>query len=97
MPWFKHTFKDRALQENAIQNRFEAIFMAAGGPPSMLLIEQAHQPGVSTHWLRLPDAKFVSAFPDFSPAEESELPKKAILLIGHNAEFEKLFEYGQDG
>lgn len=94
MPWHKRHYQNSPLQQAAILNRFEALFAANGSPPGMLLIEQVHAPLISTLWLRLPDDRLLSAFPEFAPGDEANLPKKAALLCGHNAEFEKLFEYG---
>jgi hypothetical protein len=94
MLWYSCHLEGRPLLQNAIQNRFETIFTAAGEPREMLLIEQAHSAAVSTLWMRLPDAKFASAFSEFELGDESNLPREAALLIGHNPEFEKLFEFG---
>jgi hypothetical protein len=80
----------------AIQNRFEATFIAAGGPPEMLLVDHLHRSRASTLWMRLPDTKYLTAFQEFYPGDDSELPKRAILLVGHNAEFAKSFEYGTE-
>jgi hypothetical protein len=93
MQWYKRRYENSPMAETAILNRFETLFMADGGPPAMLLIAQEHAPTVSTLWLRLPDERLRSAFPELAAADESDLPKKAVLLAGHNAEFEKLFEY----
>jgi hypothetical protein len=58
MLWLNRRYEGSPMARNAIQNRFETLFMAHGGPPEMLLIEQAHMPGVSTLWLRLADELF---------------------------------------
>ncbi|MGB8365025.1 MAG: hypothetical protein ACLQUZ_18975 [Rhizomicrobium sp.] len=96
MPWYSCHLESRPALETTIQNRFETIFKAAGGPSEMLLVCQSHHPRVSTLWLRLPDEKYRSAFPEFNEADEGKLPKKAMLLIGDNAEFERLFKYGRE-
>ena len=84
------------MARNAIQNRFETLFRADGGPSEMLLIEQAHMPAVSTLWLRLANERLRSAFPELDPVHEATLPRKAALLVGQNAEFEELFEYDEE-
>jgi len=97
MLWFKRRYENSPLVQAAIQNRFEVLFNANGSPPAMLLIEQVHEPQVSTLWLRLSDERLRSAFPELAEGDEADLPKKALLLAGHNTEFENLFEYGEEG
>ena len=97
MIWIKRHFEGRPWTESAIFNTFETLFMASGGPKAMLLIEQEHAPLVSTLWIRLPNAALQSAFDGFELADQAQLPQKAILLIGHNDEFETLFRYGREG
>jgi len=92
MLWFKKRFEGSPVIQDTIQNRFETIFNANGAPPEMLLIEQPIITGVSVFWLRLPDTRFRSAFPELEEADPSALPKRAVLLVGHPSEFEKLFE-----
>ena len=96
MLWFKRRYENSPLASGAILNRFEVLFTANGGPPAMLLIEQVHAPQVSTLWLRLPDERLRSAFPELAQGDEADLPKKAMLLGGHSSEFENLFEYGEE-
>lgn len=62
----------------------------------MLLVKQVHGSLVWTLWLRLPDERLRSAFPELAPGRETDLLKKAVLLVGHNAEFEAPFEYGEE-
>jgi hypothetical protein len=95
MPWYQCRLEGRPKLHNAIQDRFALIVTSSGAPPEMLLVEQEHTVGVSTLWMRLPDTKYLSAFPEFKSGDESKLPKNAALLVGHNPEFEKLFDYGQ--
>jgi hypothetical protein len=96
MLWLNRRYEGSPHSREAIQNRFETLFMGNGGAAEMLLIEQFHTPLVSTLWIRLPDTRFRSAFPELNEADEADLPRKAALLTGHNEEFEKLFEYGQE-
>jgi hypothetical protein len=49
----------------------------------------------ATIWIRLP-ASERAAYQEFGEAPETALPKKAVLLIGHNGEFEKLFDDAED-
>lgn len=93
MPWFKVRIDGRPKLQNAIQERFEVIAGANGFPPAMLLIAESHSPIDVTIWKRLADQKHAPAFPEFEPTSDADLPQRAALLVGHNDEFEKLFEY----
>ena len=71
---------------------FVQLFMAYGGPPSMMLIEDPHGPLESTLWVWLPEAHLLDAFPGFAAANAGELPKAAILLAGNRTRFERDFQ-----
>ncbi|HWF63944.1 MAG TPA: hypothetical protein VN685_04965 [Rhizomicrobium sp.] len=71
---------------------FVQVFMAYGGPPSMMLIEEPHGPLESTLFVWLPEAHLLDAFPGFVAADGGALPKAAILLAGNKARFEADFE-----
>jgi hypothetical protein len=81
------------MEQAAVQNRFETIFVAAGAPPEMLLVGTTPGPGRFTHWLRLPNERYRHAFHEFAEIDARDLPRKAILLVGYSDEFERLFEY----
>lgn len=93
MPWYRRRFEDKPQREAAVFKRFETIFFASDAPEGMLFVKERHGSGASTLWLRLPDAKFRSAFKDFEDRNGAELPRRAIFMIGHKAQFESLFEY----
>ncbi len=93
MPWLKRRYEGSPRHRAAIQNRFEVLWAANGSPPEMLMVEQVHEPDVSTLWLRLP-VRLVSAFPELEPAAETDLPVNARLLVGYPGQFEALFRYG---
>jgi hypothetical protein len=58
----------------------------------MLMVEARSRDGSGvTIWIRLP-ASERAAYWEFGEAPETALPERAILLIGHNGEFEKLFD-----
>ena len=95
MLWYRHDYHDRPAERAAVQNRFEAIFKAAGAPRGMLLVGSSPGPGRFTHWLRLPNERYRHAFQEFIEVDRRDLPRKAILLVGYNDEFERLFEYGE--
>lgn len=94
MIWIRRRYKGETWATTPIMSTFEQHFMELGGPPSMLMIEEDHGPSDSTIWIRVPDKAIVGPYAGFEEASPSLLPKKAILLIGHNAEFEKVFTYG---
>src|SRR5215469_398408 len=70
--------------------------IALGMPLEMLMVEERSRDGSgATIWIRLP-ASERAVYREFGEALESGLPKRAILLIGHKGEFEKLFDYAED-
>jgi len=86
--------------KRAIFDQVERHFIALNAPPSMLMIEHYHDPLghplEATIWIRLPDEAQVALYPSFEETPADQVPRKATLLIGHNAEFERLFGYGTD-
>lgn len=94
MIWIRKRYIGETWAATPLFSTFEKHFMALGGPPSMLMIEQDHDPLDSTIWIRLPSKSEAGPYLGFEEAPSDQLPKQAILLIGHNAEFEKLFAYG---
>ncbi len=95
MIWIKHRYKDGSWANSGIFERVEKHFMGASGPREMLMIEQSHSTGDQTIWIRLRNEMDAAVYPEFESGLTEDLPKAAVLLIGHNAEFEKLFRYGK--
>jgi hypothetical protein len=92
MPWFSRRFSNSPLQEAAIQQVFETMFLARGGPPEMLLIRERHDVREATLWARLPRG-VETAFPSMELADDSVLPERATFVAGYPAQFEASFEY----
>jgi len=100
MLWIRRRYSTGTWPKRAIFDQVERHYIALNAPPSMLMIEHYHDPLghplEATIWIRLPDKAKVALYPGFEKAPADQLPRKATLLIGHNAEFEKLFGYGTD-
>ena len=94
MVWIKRRYDKESWSSTQLMERVEQEFMTLGGPKEMLMIEETHEPLVSTIWIRHPNEVLAAAYDGFENADPADLPKQAILLIGHNSEFEKQFEYG---
>ncbi len=90
MSWYKKHYP-QTWAATSVLDDFVQVFMAYGGPPPMMLIEDPHGPLESTLWVWLPEAHLIDAFPGFAPADEGSLPKAAILLAGNRARFEADF------
>jgi hypothetical protein len=70
--------------------------IALGMPFEMLMVEERSRDRLGAIiWIRLPASEY-AAYWEFGEAPETALPKAAILLIGHNGEFEKLFYDAED-
>lgn len=91
MAWYKKHFPETWAATSVLDD-FVQVFMAYGGPPSMMLIEDPHGPVESTLWVWLPEAHLLDAFPGFAAADERDLPRATILLAGNKARFEAGFE-----
>jgi hypothetical protein len=89
--WYKKRFPETWAASSVLDD-FVQVFMAYGGPPPMMLIEDPHGPLESTLWVWLPEADLLDAFPGFAAADAGGLPKAAILLAGNRARFERDFE-----
>lgn len=75
----------------AVQDRFEALFLAAGGPREMMLISTKSK-GLKTRLLMgLPDPRLLSNFEGFEPVAEADLPKQATFLVGYDEAFNERF------
>jgi hypothetical protein len=95
--WLKRRFPSDGFGTASVFETFGEHCIALGMPLQMLMVEERseHRSGGSTIWIRLP-ASERAAYREFGEAPETALPKRAVLLIGHNGEFEKLFEEAED-
>jgi hypothetical protein len=77
-----------------VQDRFEKHFMALRAPNDMMLVSVDEFGTGNTKLIAgLQDDTLLRLYPGFRPMSEGALPKKATLLVRHNAAFEKHFEY----
>jgi hypothetical protein len=93
MIWLKCRFdlsKQAAL--NAAQNRFETLFMGSGAPPEMMMISEHPDVHTTIVWAHMSE-RWENAFQEFERGDSANLPRKASLLVGQPAEFERQFEY----
>jgi hypothetical protein len=94
--WLKRRFPSDGFGTASVFETFGNHCIALGMPLEMLMVEERSRDGSgATIWIRLP-ASERAAYGEFGQAPESALPKRAILLIGHNGEFEKLFDDAED-
>ena len=94
--WLKRQFPSDGFGTASVFETFGNHCIALGMPLEMLMVEERSRDGSgATIWIRLP-ASERAAYREFGQAPESALPKRAILLIGHNGEFEKLFDDAED-
>jgi hypothetical protein len=82
MPWFSRRIVCSPQLMNAIQNRFEMLFVNSGAPEEMLLVAEYDGTGDITLWARIP-ARWVTAFPELASCEENDIPEMAIMLVGN--------------
>lgn len=90
MAWYKKHFPETWAATSVLDD-FVQVFMAYGGPPPMMLIEEPHGPLESTLWAWLPETHLLDAFPGFETADANGLPKAAILLAGNRTRFDADF------
>jgi len=88
LAWYKKRFPETWAATSVLDD-FVQVFMAYGGPPPMMLIEEPHGPLESTLFVWLPEADLIDAFPGFEAADT--LPKAAILLAGNRTRFDADF------
>ena len=94
--WLKRQFPSDGFGTASVFEAFGNHCIARGVPLEMLMVEERSRDGSgATIWIRLP-ASERAAYQEFGEAPETALPKRAVLLIGHNAEFEKLFDDAED-
>ena len=94
--WLKRQFPSDGFGTASVFETFGNHCIALGMPLEMLMVEERSRDGSgATIWIRLPVSER-AVYREFGEALESGLPKRAILLIGHNGEFEKLFDYAED-
>ena len=89
LAWYKKHFPETWAATSVLDD-FVQVFMAYGGPPQMMLIEDPHGPLESTLFVWLPEAHLLDAFPGFKAADA--VPKAAILLAGNRTRFERDFQ-----
>jgi hypothetical protein len=87
--WVKRHFPTTWATGNVLDD-FVQLFMALGGPPKMMLVEDIHAPRNSTLYIWLPQADLLDAFPGFVAADSP--PKTVILLAGNRTSFAAAFE-----
>src|SRR5215469_8099546 len=95
--WLKRQFPLDGFGTASVFETFGEHCIALGVPLEMLMVEERSRDrsGGATIWIRLP-ASERAVYPEFGEAPETAIPKRAILLIGHNSEFEKLFDDAED-
>ena len=94
--WLKRQFPSDGFGTASVFETFGNHCIALGMPLEMLMVEERSPDGSgATIWVRLP-ASERAVYREFGEAPESGLPKRTILLIGHNSEFEKLFDDAED-
>ena len=89
--WYRKHFP-ATWAATSVLDDFVQVFLAYGGPPQMMLIEEPVGPLASHLWIWLPEAHLLDAFPGFEAAEAAALPRAAILLSGNRPRFEAEFE-----
>ena len=89
MAWYKKHFAETWAATSVLDD-FVQVFMAYGGPPQMMLIEDPHGPLESTLFVWLPEEHLLDAFPGFVVADA--VPEAAILLAGSRTRFERDFQ-----
>jgi hypothetical protein len=74
----------------SVLDDFVQLFMALGGPPKMMLVEDIHARRNSTLYIWLPQPDLLDAFPGFAASEAP--PQGVILLAGNRTSFAAAFE-----
>jgi len=94
--WLKRQFPSDGFGTASVFEAFGEHCIALRMPLEMLMVEErSRDRSEATIWIRLP-ASERAVYREFVEAPETALPKRAILLIGHNGEFEKLFGDAED-
>ena len=94
--WLKRQFPSDGFGTASVFETFGEHCIALGVPLEMLMVEErSRDRSGAIIWIRLP-ASERAVYREFVEAPETALPKRAMLLIGHNREFEKLFDYAED-
>ena len=90
--WFA---KDFPVGEWAhVQDAFENISVRFGAPHNMMLISERSADGVGERlYVCLPHPDMIKVFEGFEPVSESELPNKALLLVGDQTAFTWKFSF----
>ena len=79
------------LQTLTLEDMFLQDFLRLGTPPGMMMVSVDTSPEHCRVFLRAPTEVVRRSFPGFQPVEDCDLPKQALLLVGHNDEFRNLF------
>ena len=87
--WVKRHFPTTWATSSVLDD-FVQLFMALGGPPKMMLVEESHGSRNSTLYVWLPQADLLDAFPGFVTADVP--PQGVVLLAGNRTSFAAAFE-----
>ena len=79
------------LQTLTLEDMFLQHFRRLGAPPGMMMVSVDTSPEQCRVFLHAPTEVVLRSFPGFQPVEDCDLPKQALLLVGHNDEFGNLF------
>ena len=79
------------IQALSLQDMFLQHFLRLGAPPGMMMVLVDTSPEHCRVFLHAPTEAVLRSFPGFQPFGDCDLPKQALLLVGHNDEFRKQF------
>ena len=79
------------IQTLSLQDMFLQHFLRLGAPPGMMMVLVDTSPEHCRVFLHAPTEAVLRSFPGFQPVGDCDLPKQALLLVGHNDEFRKQF------
>ena len=88
MFWLKKNFAGDQWFD--VQDRFEAHFMKALGPREMMLVCADQENFRTDLFIGLPEGSSASLYEGFEKVDQP--PERAVLLVGHQDEFEKRFK-----
>jgi hypothetical protein len=89
MVWARRTFG--ATDWVAVQDHFETLFIAMGGPRRMMMVSSSYPGDQATDiYIQIPDWNLLSSFEGFEVVRESDLPPNPIPLIGNPDELGQL-------
>ncbi len=79
------------IQTLSLQDMFLQHFLRLGAPPGMMMVLVDTSPEHCRVSLHAPTEVVLRSFLGFQPVEDCDLLKQALLLVGHNDEFRRLF------